>query len=113
MVGWTCQIKQAAGSQRGDENWDPLGPSGGLLESKEALLQEVRQGRDQVTARRTSLIQSRAKGETRNPGACLEPRFYGRSESTRASSITGAADMYYLVAKHSVSSGGGNDNPLQ
>lgn len=61
---WTCQIKQAAGSQSGDENWDPLGPSGRLLESEEVLLQEVRQGRDQVTARRMCLIQSRAKGET-------------------------------------------------
>ena len=77
------------------------------------MLQEVRQGRDQMTARRMCLIQSRAKGETRNPGAHLEPRFYGKSELTRASSITGAADMYYLVAKHSVSSEGGNDNPLQ
>ena len=104
MVGRTCQIKQAAGSQSGDENWGPLGPSGGLLESGEALLQEVKQGGDQVTARRMCL-NSRARGETRSPGA-RPLRFYGRSESTRASSVMGAADMYYLVAKHSTSSVG-------
>lgn len=54
------------------------GPSGGLLESEEALLGEVRQGRDQVTARRMCL--NRAEPEERpgvlelawNPGFMAE-----------------------------------------